>query len=680
MRLAALFTDGMVLQRDCPILVWGWANAGETVTVELAGRSAHATAGSDGRWKVVLPALPAGGPHTLVASGPKRLVVRDVLVGEVWVCSGQSNMEWPLEMSAQAAKAVAEADHPQIRLFSVPKRAKAQPVDDVHSAWCVCSPSDAGGFSAVGYYFGRELHRRLNVPVGLINASWGGTPAQAWTDRASLEAEPRLAGYIEELTHVEALRAQSPQELAAQRAVFLAKLPKDAGNQGLTEGWAECDYDDTDWRTMVLPAYWNSLHPTNGVFWFRRTVVVPASWAGQELKLSLGAVDKSDDCYVNGVHVGGLNWAQQPDSWATPRNYLVRAAVIKPGRNVIAVRVLSNYTGGGMPGPSSLMRLHGPAGSGDKPLTLTGEWRYRIEQDFGPAPRIPEPQVATAQYQPTQLFNGMIAPLIPYAVRGAIWYQGESNASDAARYRILFPAMIRGWRRAWGRDDLAFHFVQLCNYANEKPAAESDNSRWAELREAQAAARALPNAGMAVTIDVGEPNDIHPRNKEDVGTRLAYGALARTYGLKIPHRGPSYRSMRVTQATVRIEFDHAEGLTAKGGVVSGLAVAGADRIFHPATATIDGTAVILSSPRVKAPVAVRYGWADCPVCTLYNAAGLPAEPFRTDDWPVGPSAAAESAVVSADEGNGICSATLTIRKRSSPTSARSSSLTATTRA
>jgi sialate O-acetylesterase len=639
MRLAALFTDGMVLQRDCPIPVWGWAEAGRTITVELVGRSAQATAGTDGWWRAVLPALPAGGPHTLVVRGPQQAVIRDVLVGEVWVCSGQSNMEWPLEMSAQAAKVVAEADYPQIRLFTVPKRAQAQPADDVSSAWCVCTPSDVGGFSAVGYYFGRELHRRLNVPVGLINASWGGTVAQAWTDRATLEAEPELAGYIEELQQVETLRDRAPEQVAAQRAEFLAKLPQDAGNRGMAAGWARCDYDDSDWRTMVLPAYWNGVHPTNGVFWFRRAVDVPASWAGCELKLSLGAVDKSDDCYVNGVRVGGMNWTEHPDSWATPRNYLLPAGLIKPGRNVIAVRVVSNYTGGGMPGPSSLMRLHSPAASHDKPLVLTGQWRYCIEQDFGPAPKIPEPQMATAQNQPTQLFNGMIAPLIPYAVRGVIWYQGESNADDAARYRTLFPAMIRGWRRAWERDDLAFHFVQLCNYAREKPTAESDNSRWAELREAQAAALALPSTGMAVTIDIGEPNDIHPRNKEDVGKRLAYGALARTYGLDTPCRGPSYRSMAVAGDEVRVEFDHAGGLAAKDDAISGFALAGRDRIFHPATGTIDGTAVLLCSPEVPAPVAVRYGWADCPVCTLYNAAGLPAEPFRTDDWPVGPAVA-----------------------------------------
>ncbi len=307
---------------------------------------------------------------------------------------------------------------------------------------------------------------------------------------------------------------------------------------------------------------------------------------------------------------------------------------------MIAVRVLSNYTGGGMPGPSSLMLLHQPEDLDEEPRALAGEWRYRIEQDFGPAPKIPQPETATAQNQPAQLYNGMIAPLIPYAVRGAIWYQGESNADDAARYRALFPAMIRGWRREWRRAEMPFYFVQLCNYARQKPTAESDDSRWAELREAQTAALALPSTGMAVTIDIGEPKDIHPRNKKDVGKRLALSALAQTYCQAVTCRGPSYRSLTVAGSEARVEFDHAEGLKSSDRVVSGFAVAGPDRIFHAAAATIDRTAVIVSSKKVKEPVAVRYGWADCPVCTLYNAAGLPAEPFRTDDWPVGPGAAA----------------------------------------
>ncbi len=633
MKLASLFTDHMVVQRDCPVPVWGWASPGQAITVEMAGQTARATADSNGRWKAVLPALPAGGPHTLTVEGSERRIVRDVLVGEVWVCSGQSNMEWTLEMTDRAG--VAAADHPRIRLFTVPRRVAAAPVDDVQSAWCVCTPGNAGGFSAVGYHFGRELHERLDVPVGLINSSWGGTIVEAWTDREAWQAEPWVTGYMQEKIDQYARLDKSPEHMETLRQEFLAKLPQDAGNRGLGEGWAAPDFDDAGWGTMNLPGYWNGRHPTNGVFWFRREIDVPAAWTGRELTLSLGAVDKSDDCYVNGVRVGGIKWADDPQSWWTPRDYAVPAGVIQPGRNVIAVRVVSNYTGGGTPGPGTLMRLHRPADSQDEPLALAGPWRYRIEQDFGPVPAIPQPAVAAPQSQPASLYNGMIAPLIPYAIRGAIWYQGESNANDAARYHVLFPAMIRGWRSVWGQGEFPFYFVQLANYASQKPTAESDNSRWAELREAQAATRSLPNTGMAVTIDIGDPKDIHPRNKRDVGRRLALAALAQTYGCDVRYRGPAYRSVKITGATARVEFDHADGLTADDGVVSGFAVAGADRIFHAAKATIDGTGVLVSSPRVASPAAVRYGWADSPVCTLRNSAGLPAEPFRTDDWPVG---------------------------------------------
>lgn len=642
MRLSALFSDHMVLQRDLAIPVWGWAAPGEAITVELAGKSAKATAGADGRFGVSLPALPAGGPHTLVVRGAATVTVRDVLIGDVWVCSGQSNMEWPLEMSTGGAAAIAESDRPTMRLFTVPKRTELLPAEHVSSLWHVCSPLSTGGFSAVAYFFGREMQQRLNVPVGLINTSWGGTPAQAWTSREGLAADPKLAGYLEELRAldlpVEVLRAKAQ----AARAEFLAKLPKDAGNRGLKEGWAGRDFDDAAWKTMKVPEYWvNAGHPTNGVFWFRKTVEVPAGWAAAgagDAQLSLGAADKSDDTYVNGVRVGGMSWAEDPQSWSTPRNYVVPAGVLKPGRNVIAVRVMSNYTGGGLAGPGAAMQLHGPEGGSagaEASIALAGAWRYSMEQDFGRVTGIAEPQTLAGAHSPTMLFNGMIAPLLPYGIRGAIWYQGESNAGDAARYRTLFPAMIRDWRKRWKQGDFPFYFVQLANFMHEPATRESDNSRWAELREAQTLARSLPKTGMAVTIDIGEARDIHPRNKRDVGVRLALCALAEVHGEKVACYGPRYRSMKVAGGAVRVAWDHAEGLRSRAGGVRGFGVAGADRVFHAAEGKIEGAEVVVSSGKVAAPVAVRYGWADCPESSLENGAGLPAEPFRSDDWAVG---------------------------------------------
>ncbi len=635
MRLAGMFTDHMVLQRDRAILVWGWAVAGERVAVELAGSTAEATTDADGRWSVQLPAMPAGGPHTLTARGSDTLILHDVLVGEVWLCSGQSNMEWPLSLSSDGATESAEANYPEIRMLTVPRQFSLTPVADVVARWGRCTPHEAAQFSGVGYYFGREIYRALGVPVGLISSSWGGTVAQAWTSGEGLVGDPALGRYVEELRqNAELMRGgQAHARYEEERAKFLMQLPQDAGNRGLAEGWAHADCDDTTWGTMELPEYWlRAGHPTNGVFWFRLTVDIPSEWVGHELQLSLGAVDKSDDTYFNGERVGGLTWVEKEESWCTPRTYGVPASGVRAGRNVIAVRVLSNYTGGGLVGPAGAMDLRPKGLAGAKAISLAGAWRYRIEQDFGMVREPAHTSLPQHQNLPSVLFNGMIAPIVPYGLRGAIWYQGESNAADAAGYRVLFPAMIRDWRRHWGMEDLAFHFVQLANYVSKGSTAEYEDTDWARIRESQAAARELPHTGMAVAIDIGDPQDIHPRNKRDVGLRLALSALATTYGQAVEYRGPTYRSLRVDGSALRIAFDHADGLTVRTGPLRSFAVAGADRVFHVATGRVEGGDVVVSSPAVAKPVAARYGWGDSPPCTLYNGAHLPAEPFRTDDW------------------------------------------------
>jgi sialate O-acetylesterase len=636
MRVASIFSDHMVVQRDAAIPVWGWDVPGQRVTVELAGQAAAATAGADGRWQVSLPALPAGGPHMLTARGSETIVLGDVLVGEVWICSGQSNMEWPLSMAANGAEEVAAADFPAVRLYMAPKRISLTPVDDIAARWASCTPKNAATFSAVGYFFGRELHRRLGVPVGLINSSWGGTNAQTWTSAQGLASDPALGGYLEDLARARLLtEGEAEAAFQAARREFLAKLPQDAGNRGFADGWAAPDHDDRAWGSMELPDFWTRTGLlTHGVVWFRREVIVPAGWCGGDLRLSLGAVDKNDDTYFNGVRVGGLTWAEAPQSWCTPRDYTVSAGLVKPGRNTIAVRAMSNYTGGGMAGPAMLMQLAPADRTKGQPVSLAGAWRCRIEQNFGVVPQVPEPASPRNQNMPTALFNGMVAPLIPFAMRGAIWYQGESNAADAARYRALFSALIRDWRRRWGLGDFPFHFVQLANYVSQGKEADFADEPWPRLREAQSLTRSLPRTGMAVTIDIGEARDIHPRNKQDVGLRLARCALALDYGQPVACLGPQFESLRREAGALRIEFAHAEGLRAEGGVVRGLAVAGADRVFHVANARIEGTCVVASCPDVKEPVAARYGWSNCPTCTLYNRDNLPAEPFRTDDWPL----------------------------------------------
>lgn len=637
MKIAGVFGDHMVLQRNSSLPVWGWADQGEAVTVELAGLTAATTANSKGAWKVRLPVLEAGGPHELKVKGKSATVVlRDVMVGEVWVCSGQSNMEWPMTNVKNAEAELRSAGHPGLRLFNVPKVTTLKRQSDTRANWLVCSSENVRAFSAVGYFFGRELHRRLGVPVGLFNSSWGGTLAEAWTSREGLLAAPSLRRIVEDFEGI--LKASGGVQAAFQQALaeWMARtLAADPGCQaGLAKGWADPAFDAAAWPTMEIPCYWQSVGlKFSGVLWFRKEVVLPSGWAGQDLRLSLGACDKSDDTFFNNVRVGGLSVGERADAWCQAREYTIPGSLVQAGRNTIAVRVFSNIYAGGFSGTPSELTLTAPGVNGSESLPLAGPWRYHVEHNFGlvqVTPPAPPPGEGNPN-APSSLFNGMIAPLVPFGIRGVIWYQGESNRDRPEQYRELFPALIRDWRRQWRNARLAFHFVQLANYLERK--TEPSDSQWAMLREAQAMALALPHTGMAVAIDVGEANDIHPGNKQDVGLRLAFSALSKTYGLKdVAPCGPLYAGMTIEGLAIRIRFKHAKGgLAAKGGgKLTGFAVAGEDRHFAWAEAVIKKNTVLVSSPLVSKPVAVRYAWADNPECNLINGAGLPASPFRTD--------------------------------------------------
>jgi sialate O-acetylesterase len=629
--LPALVGDNMVVQQGVPVRIWGKAAPGERVTVSMAGKSAAATAGADGRWEVRIGPFEAGGPHTMTVAGRNTVTVRNVLAGEVWVGSGQSNMEWPLQDARNGAEEIAKATYPEIRLFTVAKRTSLTPLDDVEGRWAVCSPDTVGSFSAVAYFFGRELHGRLGVPVGLIHSSWGGTPAEAWTSREALSAEPTLAPMVVALdASAKDLPSAMARYQAEQRAWAEKNLARDAGNKGLGLGYAKPDLDESGWEPMRLPQQWESAGlDLDGAVWFRKTVDVPAAWAGKELTLAFGPIDDVDTTYFNGTEVGATG-PETPSSWTVPRKYAVPGSLVRPGRNVVALRVFDHGGGGGFGGSTTDMAL-GPAGG--EALPLSGEWRYKIEAaakvrpDFSTQPAAP--LGAGNPNAPTVLYNAMLAPLTPYTIRGAIWYQGESNADRAVQYRTLFPAMIRDWRRAWGEGDFPFLFVQLANWQPRKP--EPSESGWAELREAQTMTLALPATGMAVAVDIGEADDIHPRNKQDVGRRLALWALAKTYGRDVEHSGPLYSSHAVEGNTIRVRFNHAKGLrTSDGGEVEGFAIAGPDKKFVWAKARIGGDSVVVWSDAVSRPTAVRYAWADNPAANLYNGAGLPASPFRTD--------------------------------------------------
>jgi sialate O-acetylesterase len=614
----------MVLQQGVPIPVWGWDTPGQMVRVTLGRQTATACAATDGRWRVRLDPVAAGGPLVLRIEGTCSVTFADVMVGEVWICSGQSNMRWSVSQSRNAREEMVGADDPGIRLFKVPNWGTRTIQDDLAVAqWEVCSPQTVMDFSAVAYFFGRELRRKLGVPVGLVQCCVGGTPAESWMSPESLAQEPAAAGM-----------PTDPDEVQIEwdaRMKIIRQQTGDNANTGWPRGWADLPSPEGDWQEMQLPTHWQQAGVKfNGILWFRKEVDVPSGWAGEDLALGIGACDKSDVTYFNNAQVGSVTMQEREDAWCLVRTYRVPAKLVRPGRNVIAVRVHSDMFAGGMTGPVEAMHLSCPSVRGSAPIPLGGLWRYAVEANYGQV-AVPT-QPGGCWYWPSSHYCGMVAPLIPYGTRGAIWYQGEANVGRAVQYRGLFQALIRDWRKQWGQDHFAFLFVQLPNYLaiREQPAS----SPWAELREAQAAALALPETGMAVAIDVGEANDIHPTNKQDVGHRLACSALATVYKVpEVPASGPLFAGAQSSGTGLRITFTHTHGgLLARGGCLAGFALAGADRRFVWAEARIEGDAVIVSSPAVPAPVAVRYAWADNPVCNLYNGANLPAAPFRSDDW------------------------------------------------
>ena len=632
----------MVLQRDVRVPVWGTAEPGSLIKVQFAGQVKTARADKRGQWKVVLaPMKAAREPREMRIVSPAGLsavVLRDVLVGEVWLCSGQSNMQWMMNATKDAVAEVAAANYPNIRLFTVPMRAEIPAPAEIRAEWRRCAPDTVETFSAVGFFFGREIHRKTGIPVGLINSSWGGTIAEAWTSREHLEAVPFLKRMLKEYSRELVAPAS---EAGRKLAQWTAKYDqKNLVNAGEADGWHLPESPDGDWAMMDLPRNWQSAgHDYSGVFWFRREMQIPDNWAGRDLTISLGPTDKSDVTYFNGVKVGSMTMEDRPDAWCTPRVYTVPGHLVRAGRAVIAVRVYSNIYHGGFIGIPSQMGLVPRETESEQTIPLAGLWRYRVEANFGVVPPPPTPPRGPGNpNSPHILFDNMIRPLVPYALRGVIWYQGESNANATKDYRTIFPLMIQCWRQVWNQGTgtksperaFPFLFVQLANYMLS-PHTPSD-SAWAELREAQTMALALPNTGMAVAIDIGEALDIHPRNKQDVGLRLALHALAGVHGFKgLVVSGPLYKSMKRERGAIRILFSHVGGgLVVHGDTLTGFAIAGRDKKFVWADARVDGDTVVVSSPGVPRPVAVRYGWADNPKCNLYNASDLPASPFRTD--------------------------------------------------
>lgn len=621
--LPKIFGDNMVLQRDKPVRIWGWAATGEKVTVQFNQQKKNTKADKAGKWEILLAPEEAGGPYQLTVQGKNKLVIQNILVGEVWICSGQSNMEMPIAGWGKInnyEKEIAAAGYPMIRQFDVPNTVSTSLKDDISAGeWKQCSPATAAEFSATAYFFARELYNYLKVPIGLINTTWGGTQSEAWTSQQGFEQSERF----KEIAAI--MKSGSIEKLSKDRnEAILANIKKAQGgldNTNTTE-WKNSNFDDSQWPLMKLPGVWEErgFPGLDGTAWFRKVITISEADAGKAAVIELAKVDDADETYINGVKVGSTQ------QWDELRKYTIQAGILKAGKNVVAVRVVDNQGGGGIYGDDITMRLT----ISQSVISLAGDWKFRIESIMNK-----EAGAMGPNDFPGILFNAMINPLLPYTIKGAIWYQGETNAGRAYEYRTAFPLMITDWRQHWKQGDFPFFFVQLSTFGSA--AANSNNgSNWAELREVQAMTLSLPHTGMAVTTDIGDPKDIHPKNKQDVGKRLAYIALHDVYGKPGEYTGPMYQSMNKVGDRIDISFTHTGSgwlVKDKYGYIKGFEIAGADKKFHFAKALINGSKITVWCDEVPQPVAVRYNWADdASEGNLFNKEMLPAAPFRTDNW------------------------------------------------
>ncbi len=620
--LPKIFGDNMVLQRSKPIAIWGWAAPGEKVTVQFNKQTKNTIAGAAGKWMVSLAAENAGGPFMLTVKGSNEIDIKNILVGEVWVCSGQSNMEMPIEGWGKVnnyQQEIAAADYPMIRHFKVPNTTSTKLKDDLAGGdWKVCSPATAGDFSATAYFFARELYNKLKVPIGLVNTSWGGTQSEAWTSEKAFANNP-------EMKYVATAMKSNPLEKSTQeRSQLILKntltLQGDFDSAANTSDWKNNNFDDSKWPAMKVPGVWESqgLPNLDGTVWFRKTITISDADAGKAAVLELSLIDDNDETYINGVKVGSTI------GYNIPRKYSVSAGILKTGKNTIAVKIEDTGGAGGIDGDAGLVKLT----IGDNVQPLAGDWLFRVASI-----KAGSTGIGPNDY-PSLLFNAMLNPIINYTIRGAIWYQGENNAGRAYQYRTAFPLMITDWRQHFKQGNFPFYFVQLSTYGSANDNSNK-GSNWAELREAQAMALSLSNTGMAVTTDIGNPADIHPKNKQDVGKRLARIALHDVYKTTGEYSSPMYAGIKTTANKTALSFTHigAGWLIKDNNTITGFEIAGADKKFVPAKAIIAGNTIIVSANGILQPVAVRYNWVnDASAGNLFNKEGFPLAPFRTDKW------------------------------------------------
>ena len=628
--LPSVFTDNMVLQQKTDITFYGDATKNKQLTVKTGwnGKEYHTEADGQGKWSLKIPTPAAGGPYEITFSDGKKLQLKNVMIGEVWFCSGQSNMEMPVAGWGKVMnyeQEIAEAAYPAIRLFQVKKNTSLAPLKEVESTlggWQECSSATVPEFSALAYFYARALWKELNVPIGVIDCTWGGTPAEAWMNHETLR---QVMGFREEMDKLERLGFdpnRMEQAYSEERAHWQSLFTeKDKGMENGKLCWTAPSLSEEDWQTISLPGYWEGkgLKDFDGIIWFRRSLEIPAEWAGKPLTLRLGMIDDEDITYFNGVEIA------RGAGYMTPRTYTIPAKLVKAGKAVLAVRV-SDFGGeGGIHGKAEELYVEADG----KRISLAGDWKYRIGLSLTGFPPAPISPVQSSSY-PTVLFNAMVKPWTAFPIKGVIWYQGEANVGRSEQYGDLFPALITDWRRQW-RSDFPFYFVQLANFMESKKI--QPDSEWAALREAQTKALKLDQVGMAVTIDIGLADDIHPKNKQEVGRRLALVALAGSYGKNVSSSAPVFQNYIIKGNKMELDFGQKQdGFQIKGTTLKGFTIAGPDRVFYPAEAMVHDGKIILSSTEVPAPLAARYGWADNPDCNLYGENGLPVAPFRTDCW------------------------------------------------
>jgi sialate O-acetylesterase len=632
--MPAFFSSNMVLQREKPVVFRGSAPPKASFAVTFNGRKQKVKADAKGEWRVQYPAMEAGGPYTFTVHADSSYTFTDILIGDVWICSGQSNMEWPVLKALNASYEIRHADYPQVRSFTVARKVASSPLHNTAPAsWQVCTPQEAAAFTAVGYFFARELYQQLNVPIGIIHSSWGGTSIEAWTSLEALHQHADFRGKVD--TFRLAVKQQRSVEVLereniAANAKHWETLQK--RDPGFTESWYRTKQNSGDWRKFAAPDFGedHAFVKYAGSIWLRKTFRLTKDIATRDLVLNLETLNDYDITYCNGIEIGrNITWAP------ARRIYIVPKAVLKAGENTIVMR-LDHQPGNGLfrTHDSADLRLYELIQSDDAvAIPLDGAWEYRFGLPANEYP--PKPIMFPLTSHTGVLYNGMIAPLSGLAIKGFAWYQGETNAGRAYQYRSLLPLMINDWRTQFKQGNVPFLIVQTS--AHGKLTEEPVDNTWAELREAQAMALALPNTAVAVSHDVGDPYDVHPAQKQAVGKRLALEALKVAYGRSDIYTSPRYQSSEVKGDTVVIYFTNAKGLQARGTKLKGFAIAGPDKKFVWGDAIIRGNNTVhVYSKEIQKPVAVRYAWAGSPVesngANLYSIDGFPAMSFRTDVW------------------------------------------------